>query len=247
MSDSYKAVDNVERKKWDLDEYKRKADEKLMEDQIKADERERGAVIKRQPLKRREWEVDLASHIGNRKVISMNTELSSRGGFFCKTCECLLKDSQTYLDHINGKKHQKALGMSMKVERATVSDVRKRLQHHKRKLEESKHDEVAERLEDFEERLKLQARRNKKKKRKTDKDSRNGGSEHVDKSTSSSSAKEATVAKEEEEGAKKEAKDEGAKKEGTKKEEEAPVEEDSEAAMMAAMGFGGFGGSKKNT
>lgn len=26
------------------------------------------------------------------------------GGFFCEVCDCLLKDSAAYTDHLNGKK-----------------------------------------------------------------------------------------------------------------------------------------------
>jgi len=35
-----------------------------------------------------------------------------------------LRDSASYLDHINGKYHNRALGMSMRVERSTADDVR---------------------------------------------------------------------------------------------------------------------------
>ena len=39
-------------------------------------------------------------------------------------CDCVLRDSQSYLDHINGKYHNRALGMSMNVERSTTEQVR---------------------------------------------------------------------------------------------------------------------------
>ena len=38
-------------------------------------------------------------------------------------CECVLRDSQSYLDHINGKYHNRALGMNMVVERSTADQV----------------------------------------------------------------------------------------------------------------------------
>jgi U4/U6.U5 tri-snRNP component SNU23 len=38
-------------------------------------------------------------------------------------CDCFLKDSLTYLDHINGKKHQRYLGYSMRVEKSTTEEV----------------------------------------------------------------------------------------------------------------------------
>lgn len=55
-----------------------------------------------------------------------NVESSSSGGvgWHCKVCDCYLKDSLTYLDHINGKKHQRYLGYSMRAERSTLDDVK---------------------------------------------------------------------------------------------------------------------------
>ena len=46
-----------------------------------------------------------------------------QAGYYCSVCECILRDSQSYLDHINGKYHNRALGMSMRVERSTANDV----------------------------------------------------------------------------------------------------------------------------
>ena len=38
-------------------------------------------------------------------------------------CDALMKDSSSYLDHINGKKHNRLNGMNMKVERVDVNKV----------------------------------------------------------------------------------------------------------------------------
>ena len=51
-----------------------------------------------------------------------------QAGYFCNVCDCILRDSASYLDHINGKYHNRALGMSMRVEKSTVDDVRTRLE-----------------------------------------------------------------------------------------------------------------------
>jgi U4/U6.U5 tri-snRNP component SNU23 len=48
-------------------------------------------------------------------------------GWYCKVCDCYLKDSLTYLDHINGRKHQRALGYSMRTEKSTKQEVSSRL------------------------------------------------------------------------------------------------------------------------
>jgi hypothetical protein len=39
-------------------------------------------------------------------------------------CDCILRDSMSYLDHINGKYHNRALGMNMRVERSTADQAR---------------------------------------------------------------------------------------------------------------------------
>ena len=51
---------------------------------------------------------------------------SLQAGYYCNVCDCILRDSQSYLDHINGKYHNRALGMSMVVEKSTADDVRKK-------------------------------------------------------------------------------------------------------------------------
>ena len=71
--------------------------------------------------------MSLSATLGKSVLVAANTPLAARGGYYCDVCTCLLKDSQTYLDHINGRKHQKRLGMSMKVGQAGLDDVRDRL------------------------------------------------------------------------------------------------------------------------
>jgi U4/U6.U5 tri-snRNP component SNU23 len=33
-----------------------------------------------------------------------------QAGYFCRVCDCVVKDSANYLDHINGKKTSKGIG-----------------------------------------------------------------------------------------------------------------------------------------
>lgn len=56
-------------------------------------------------------------------------------GWHCKVCDCFLKDSLTYLDHINGRKHQRNLGYSMRVERSTKDQVLSKLEAMKKAKE----------------------------------------------------------------------------------------------------------------
>jgi len=170
-----KFVANVVRRTWDLSEYEAKAQEKLraeLEAEALADERQRGrqraqqALVVRAPLKHREQAVQLESRLGKRAVISSTTPLAGRGGFYCDVCECLLKDSNTYLDHINGKKHQRALGMTLRAERSTLGEVKAKLDEHKRKADEqSSGSELEQRLARFQDEVDASKRERKEERR----------------------------------------------------------------------------------
>ena len=128
-----------------------------------------GGLVVRDTLQHRSQELDLESRVGKYTVVNANTPLAQRGGFYCSVCDCLLKDSISYLDHVNGRKHQQALGMSMRVERSTVSQIKDRLDMHKRKQEEEvSKQSVEDRLQAFdeEERARKIAKKDKKKKKK---------------------------------------------------------------------------------
>lgn len=64
------------------------------------------------------------------KTVDSDKEISA---FFCKVCKVTLKDNLAYLDHINGKSHNRMLGMNMRVERDSVDKVREKLLSLKRK------------------------------------------------------------------------------------------------------------------
>eukprot|EP01116_Phalansterium_solitarium_P023552 TRINITY_DN830_c0_g1_i1.p1 TRINITY_DN830_c0_g1~~TRINITY_DN830_c0_g1_i1.p1 ORF type:complete len:223 (-),score=69.43 TRINITY_DN830_c0_g1_i1:4-672(-) len=128
-----KGVDNAARRTWD----KEAAEKKAKERELRELEEEVLGKTKRKytleelramkPAKARETEVDVFSGVGRTVVIASTTPINQRGGFFCEVCDCTIKDSQNYLDHINGKKHQRAMGSSLRPERATLDQVRARL------------------------------------------------------------------------------------------------------------------------
>jgi U4/U6.U5 tri-snRNP component SNU23 len=53
-------------------------------------------------VKRRETNLNLTSAIGKTQIISDNGCRQKGGGWFCDVCDCILKDTSSYLDHING-------------------------------------------------------------------------------------------------------------------------------------------------
>jgi len=138
MSDRSQRPDD-HRRKWDVDEYEKAA--KAREDAEKALSRDKPheeEKVKRDLLRARDYKVDLDSKLGKSVVITKNTPQSATGGYYCNVCDCVVKDSINFLDHVNGKKHQRNLGMSMKVERSSLDQVKARFSANKRKLEEKK-------------------------------------------------------------------------------------------------------------
>ncbi|XP_062513860.1 zinc finger matrin-type protein 2-like [Corticium candelabrum] len=128
---------NQFRRTWDKEKYEKRAKERaFQEDEDKFVRRPEAG--KRELLKPREYDVDLDSSVGKSIVVNKTTPSAQAGGFYCNVCDCVVKDSINFLDHINGRKHQRNMGMSMKVERSTVEQVRARFEMHKRKSQEKK-------------------------------------------------------------------------------------------------------------
>jgi U4/U6.U5 tri-snRNP component SNU23 len=98
-------------------------------------------------LKARRNKVDIDSKVGTSEMVSVEAATTTKTGditdgvtktgvgWHCKVCDCFLKDSHTYLDHINGRKHQRNLGYSMRVERSTKDQVQERLKQLVKKRE----------------------------------------------------------------------------------------------------------------
>ena len=80
--------------------------------------------------------IDLSTIPGQQAQLNENSKQKTTH-FFCDTCNCALKDSQAWFDHINGKKHNRMLGMSMVVENVGLDRVKARLAGLKRKRPQS--------------------------------------------------------------------------------------------------------------
>ncbi|ETV81532.1 hypothetical protein H257_06024 [Aphanomyces astaci] len=77
-------------------------------------------------LKARTKKVELDSNVGKTTVIKPDDAMRATG-YYCEVCEVTLKDSISYIDHVNGKKHLRKLGFSMRVEQSSVASVKDRL------------------------------------------------------------------------------------------------------------------------
>jgi U4/U6.U5 tri-snRNP component SNU23 len=197
---NYKQVANVDRRKWDVEAYEKRAQarRKAMEEgrtmgedgttaaassagvgsTVNNEKQEFRPAVQgaagpegsdRAYLKARATAVlpELEAQVGQSTFVDTPAASSSGGtttggpnktdgvtatgvGWYCKVCDCYLKDSMTYLDHINGRKHQRKLGYSMRVQRSTTDDLKARLQALQRKKEAtSKEDEQQEQVIDF--------------------------------------------------------------------------------------------------
>ncbi|KRY83920.1 Magnesium transporter protein 1 [Trichinella pseudospiralis] len=143
------------RRKWDKVEYERLARERLEEEEEseKPNERFESREKKiREYLKPRDYKIDLDSKVGKSVVITKSTPASEAGGYYCNVCDCIVKDSINFLDHINGKKHQRNMGMSMRIKKSTLEDVRARFSAKKQEAEERKKSyDIEERLREIQE------------------------------------------------------------------------------------------------
>ena len=144
-------TDNTARRKWDRDAYAEKAAERERREAEASGSGTRpaapaggryGALVVREALSAqniiaRDVRRDLESRVGTKQIV--NLETGAGMGFQCAETGVILHDSSAYLDHINGKKQMKARGVSMRVERSSVEQVRAKFEEvKKRKAEEKK-------------------------------------------------------------------------------------------------------------
>lgn len=145
------------RRTWDKEYFERKASSRgdIEDGEEVEPERDHPAFqLPRKLLEPRTERVDVDSRLGKANVITSATPLKERGGFYCSVCECSIRDSANWLDHINGKKHMRNMGYSLKSQRSTVDQVRNRLKEAKRKKMEEREARMAAKQE----KLDMQAR-----------------------------------------------------------------------------------------
>ena len=111
------------RRKWNRDEYEQRADERARASRRDSDEDDEKPKkkVRKEPAKARDEKVDLESRVGKSVIITQTTPLNLAGGFYCDVCDCVIKDSINYLDHINGKKRERNLSKNYKFCRFSVN------------------------------------------------------------------------------------------------------------------------------
>merc|ERR1712106_610806 len=243
----YGSVDDRGRRTWDTKAYELKAKyghagrEGLSAEIVNAAVSEKRNLPpgQRDLLQARDFKVDLDGRVNKTKVMTMDGSKDGSAGYYCEVCDCVIKDSMNFLDHINGKKHIQNLGMSMKLKRSTVEDVKERLQDAK---------EEQERMVAYS----AQVRKDKRDRKRKKDDGKFRKDQEVKRAKRAMEAKvraehEALIA----ENRRKEDEDEDdadVPPPPPPKEENVDLiaaAETNEDDMMAMMGFGGFGGSAK--
>lgn len=175
------------RKTWDRAEYAEKAkasNERAREEGAKRREAElQGKKYHRRAstppdaadTEARRARLDVSSNVGKTQIVAAGASVGKRGrgaGFYCEACDLTFKDNLQFVEHLNSKQHLVAVGQSGEVKRATLQEVRDRLQWLKRKREDEKRDEAVkleDRLElaqDTEEKRREEKRRRRNEKRR---------------------------------------------------------------------------------
>lgn len=185
------ANDTDFRKKWDRSEYEAKAKKEQEE------RREEGKARYEAKLEGKKWHkpvdfssldstssrvgrIDVTSMVGKSTLVPAGSAIGKRGrgaGFYCEACDLTYKDNVQYIEHLNSKQHLVNTGQSGEVVRATLEDVRDRLEMLKqrkreREVEDNRMGEVdldarlkkAEQVED-EEREERRRKRNEKRRK----------------------------------------------------------------------------------
>lgn len=148
MADSRKsaygqpASDTDFRRTWDKAEYadkaKKEAEERKEEGKARYEAKLEGKkwhkVVDMSALdstSARGGRLDVASMVGKSTLVPAGSSVGKRGkgaGFYCEACDLTYKDNVQYIEHLNSKQHLINTGQSGEVKRATLQDVKDRLE-----------------------------------------------------------------------------------------------------------------------
>jgi len=165
MSPKSNGTLNVQRRTWNLDKYKsphlydsesdndeteerEPLNQQVQKDEIRRDKRPLPeAQLKHLTVQKSQQSLSQPQNLINqRRIITSETALADRGGFYCDVCKVLLRDNAAYLEHINKKSHQMRLGLETKVRTATHEEVLERLSERRERWIEEKRRKREEKL-----------------------------------------------------------------------------------------------------
>lgn len=137
------ASDTNFRKTWDRTEYAAKAEarEAKYREEGAARAEAKAAGQKYRPrastppdakeTESRTARLDVSNNVGKTTLVPAGAATGKRGrgaGFYCADCDLTFKDNLQFVEHLNSKQHQIAIGQSGEVKRATLEEVRERLE-----------------------------------------------------------------------------------------------------------------------
>jgi len=157
------ATDTDFRKKYDRAEYAQKAVEREAKEKEEGKARYEAKLAGKKYYKpltgdevltqARTERLDVSSNVGKVMLMPAGAATGKRGrgaGNYCADCDLTFKDNMQWVEHINSMQHLRAIGQSGEVKRATVEDVRARIDEIWDRLQEEKRGDVqtlGERLE----------------------------------------------------------------------------------------------------
>ncbi|KAK4172162.1 hypothetical protein QBC36DRAFT_338549 [Triangularia setosa] len=224
------AGDTDFRKKYDLDEYAAKAAAREAAEKEERKARWEAKMAGKKYYKpmdgtetlttARNATQDFSKLVGTTSLVPAGAGVGKRGrgaGFYCEACDLTFKDNLQWLEHTNSMQHQRAVGATGQVKKATAEEVHARIEALWQRQQELKREQVISLQERLEVRKEEEEREREEKRRKR---------------------------KEAEE--KKRLEKEAVLKAKTDYGEDVRIEgEHDEDDMMAAMGFTGFGTTMK--
>jgi U4/U6.U5 tri-snRNP component SNU23 len=126
--------------------------------------------------------LDVSSQIGKTSLVPAGAAIGKRGrgaGFYCLDCDLTFKDNLQLVEHLNSKQHLIATGQSGEVKRASLEEVRERLQWLRDKRDREEEERKREGEVDLQQRLKnreeLDEKEREEKRRKRNEKRRKGG------------------------------------------------------------------------
>ncbi|CAG8983273.1 hypothetical protein HYALB_00002710 [Hymenoscyphus albidus] len=157
------ASDTDFRKKYDRAEYAQKAADREATEKAESKARYEAKLAGKKyyaPLtgeetltQARASRLDVSQNVGKVLLMPAGAATGKRGrgaGFYCADCDLTFKDNLQWVEHENSMQHLRAIGQTGEVKRATVEDVRARIEEVWVRMEEERRADVkslSERLE----------------------------------------------------------------------------------------------------